>query len=177
MSAIVPPDFERLGPPRGSRMVVVGGCGGIGRALVAAALRCCIQVAVFDLPESLAAHTLPEAVMAIQFEPAPPRSVDSAFAQIDSHWGGVDALVNLAGFTLPPRPVEVWSFEDWREVFDASYQSTLLRGAGGGRSCTPPRVSPSMCARATDPMPAPRPAWWRSPRRWRARTGRRSAPT
>ncbi len=31
-------DFSRLGPPRGSRVLVVGGCGAIGRRLVAAAL-------------------------------------------------------------------------------------------------------------------------------------------
>jgi hypothetical protein len=27
-------DYGRLGPPRGSRLLVVGGCGGIGRVLV-----------------------------------------------------------------------------------------------------------------------------------------------
>ena len=31
-------DFSRLGPPSGSRMVVTGGCGGMGRLLVREAL-------------------------------------------------------------------------------------------------------------------------------------------
>jgi 3-oxoacyl-[acyl-carrier protein] reductase len=44
-------DPSRLGPVPGSRVAVVGGCGGMGRVLVRALLDTGVQVAVLDLPE------------------------------------------------------------------------------------------------------------------------------
>ena len=54
------PDFARLAPPSGSRMLVVGGCGAIGGAVVAAGLALDLQVAVFALERSLQASPPPE---------------------------------------------------------------------------------------------------------------------
>ena len=49
MSDLPHPDFRRLGPPPGSHMVVAGGCGGIGRGVVRAALESDLRVTVLDL--------------------------------------------------------------------------------------------------------------------------------
>jgi len=45
----VPPDYNRLGPPAGQSILIVGGCGGIGRALVLAAVDIGLDVMVMDL--------------------------------------------------------------------------------------------------------------------------------
>ena len=42
-------DFSRLGPPAGTRLVVLGGCGGIGRVLISAARQTGLEVANLDL--------------------------------------------------------------------------------------------------------------------------------
>ena len=43
-------DFARLGPPEGARVVVAGGCGGIGSAVVRGCLDTDLDVTVIDLP-------------------------------------------------------------------------------------------------------------------------------
>jgi len=47
-------DFARLAPAKGASLAVLGGCGGIGRALVQAAIGIGLKVAVLDLPRSIA---------------------------------------------------------------------------------------------------------------------------
>jgi len=54
--------LKRLAPIAGSRLLVVGGCGGIGKCLVKAALDKGIEVMVFDLESSLETTELPAAV-------------------------------------------------------------------------------------------------------------------
>lgn len=46
-------DDNWLGPKTGSHMVVAGGCGGIGRELVAQALAHGVNVTVLDLPKAI----------------------------------------------------------------------------------------------------------------------------
>jgi len=52
------------GLPDGARIIVTGGAGGIGRAVVAMLLNGGCRVAVLDLPSSLDAHPVPEGVLA-----------------------------------------------------------------------------------------------------------------
>ena len=47
MAANIKVDFNRLGPSRDSTMVVVGGCGGMGRSVVKAANASGVKVTVF----------------------------------------------------------------------------------------------------------------------------------
>ncbi len=136
------PDFRRLAPRAGSRVAVVGGCGGIGRAVVAACLENDLEVAVLDLEKSISAHAPPEAVRAIGVDATDPTGVDTAFAEIARHWGGIDVLIFLVGFTIvPPEPLQTVSPDQWNEVLSGNLQSAwlvsraavpLIRAAGGG---------------------------------------------
>ena len=47
IAANIKVDFNRLGPPEGSSMIVVGGCGGMGRSIVKAANHSGVKVTVF----------------------------------------------------------------------------------------------------------------------------------
>ena len=75
-------DPARLGPPAGSRVAVVGGCGGMGRKLVAALQATGVEVAVLDLPGSLAQHTPPAGVAAFELDGSDAASVERAFAAL-----------------------------------------------------------------------------------------------
>ena len=52
-------------PPAGTRLLVVGGCGGMGRALVQAARALSMRVAVLDIPAALQQFPPPDDVMTI----------------------------------------------------------------------------------------------------------------
>lgn len=75
-------DFARLGPPEGARIAVVGGCGGMGRALVRALLATGCKVAVLDLPSSIEAHAPPKEATAISLDASNAEHVARAFATL-----------------------------------------------------------------------------------------------
>lgn len=89
-------------PVDGRRVLITGGAHGIGRATVAAFLASGASVAVWALhAESIAevtaafgANLLAEAV-----DVGDPVAVEAAWNRVEAEWGGVDVLVNNAGFT------------------------------------------------------------------------------
>jgi 3-oxoacyl-[acyl-carrier protein] reductase len=108
-------DFDpaRLGPVPGSRVAVVGGCGGMGRVLVRALLDTGVQVAVLDLPASLAQNPPPPETLALALDGSDAASVEAAFAALAARWPHLDGFVNLAGFfkgflPISELPVDVF---------------------------------------------------------------------
>ncbi|MEO7938584.1 MAG: SDR family oxidoreductase [Burkholderiaceae bacterium] len=93
-----PLDPSRLGPRPGARVVVAGGCGGMGRALVGALCDTGVHVAVLDQPSALRQHPPPSGVLAISMDGSDAFSVRDAFAQVRAQWSSVDGFCNLIGF-------------------------------------------------------------------------------
>lgn len=89
--------------PAGQRLLLVGGCGGIGRAVAQASVQAGAQVAVLDLPASIERHPLP-GVHLFPIDAKDAASVDSAVTQAAAQLGGVDGCVNLVGFMSAPWP-------------------------------------------------------------------------
>lgn len=85
------------------RLCILGGCGGIGRSLVTAAMTADYDVAVMDLESALVRHTPPAAVLAIEIDGADETSVDRAFKALSAQWGALDGFVNSAGFLISRR--------------------------------------------------------------------------
>jgi 3-oxoacyl-[acyl-carrier protein] reductase len=105
---------------------VVGGAGGIGRALVSALCDEGARVAVLDLPASLARHAPPKGVAAHALDATDEAQVRQAFEALGKDWGGLDALVNLAGFALAKAPVGETGADVWREVMDGNLTAAFL---------------------------------------------------
>jgi NAD(P)-dependent dehydrogenase (short-subunit alcohol dehydrogenase family) len=139
---VAAPDFTRLAPRAGARIALAGGAGGFGRALTAACLANGLQVAVLDLPASLARHPPPSPVPSLALDGIDPASVSAAFAELGRRWGGLDAFVHLIGFAaIPPAPLDAVEPPGWAEIVEGNLTSAylccraalpLLRRAGGG---------------------------------------------
>ncbi len=119
-------DFARLGPPPGSRLLVAGGCGGIGRGLVAAALETGLEVAVMDLPASAERHPAPAGVPFFPLDATDESSVQAAFASLADHWTELDALVNLVGYANAAIPLAELATEGWDDVIGGNVRSAFL---------------------------------------------------
>lgn len=119
-------DMTRLGPAPDSRIVVVGGCGGIGRALVSACLKIGMKVAVFDLPTSLENHPPPKDCLQVSIDATDEESVKKAFAAVSESWDAIDCMVNLVGFTNEFEPVAGMSSSTWDEIVDGNLRAAFL---------------------------------------------------
>lgn len=110
----------------GARLAVMGGCGGIGRAVVAEALARRLRVAVLDLPQSLERHPVADGVDAYPLDALDAGQVEAAFAALGSAWGGLDGFVNLAGFSGGDEPIADMEPSAWREIVDGNVTATYL---------------------------------------------------
>jgi len=107
------------------RLAVLGGAGGIGRAMVARAVAEGWRVTVFDLPASLARHAVPDGVRAIPVDGSDAASVTRAFAAVAEE-GGLEGFVNLAGFASPLNRLEATEPAIWDEVVTGNLRTAFL---------------------------------------------------
>lgn len=109
----------------GRRIAVSGGCGGMGRALVAELRRRGASVLVLDLPQSLARHPLPEGVQGFALDARDAGAVARAFEALAGGVEALDGLVNLVGFAREKVPVAAMPDALWHEVVDGNLHATL----------------------------------------------------
>lgn len=113
-------------PEPARRMVVVGGCGGIGRALVSAARALSIEVKVMDTARAIDATPAQPGVDQIACDVSQEDQVQAAFDAIGATWGRIDALVNLAGYTGERIPVAEMPTREWDDIVNTDLRGMFL---------------------------------------------------
>jgi NAD(P)-dependent dehydrogenase (short-subunit alcohol dehydrogenase family) len=108
------------------RIAIVGGCGGIGRSLVAACIAAGDDVAVMDLKASLARHPAPAGTFGIEIDGSDEKSVEQAFGKIASKWGALDGFVNAAGFMIAMKPLAQTPAEEFDTTIKGNLRTTFL---------------------------------------------------
>jgi NAD(P)-dependent dehydrogenase (short-subunit alcohol dehydrogenase family) len=108
------------------RIGLLGGCGGIGRALVAACLGDGQDVAVLDLKSSLARHPPPSGTVAIEIDGSVEASVMEAFENIGKLWGALDGFVNAAGFLITKQDLARTSASEFDSTIDGNLRTAFL---------------------------------------------------
>jgi NAD(P)-dependent dehydrogenase (short-subunit alcohol dehydrogenase family) len=120
-------DFARLAPAPGSRIAIVGGCGGIGRALVEACVALDLKVAVLDLAAALSRDPLAREIVAIPLDASDEGDVGRGFKSLQDSWGGLDALVFVTGIAIiPPVKIEELDVAQWDRLLDVNLRSAFL---------------------------------------------------
>jgi len=110
---------------QGRAIAVVGGAGGIGRALVARLLREGARVAVIDLPASLERHPPPSETIAIPVDLTQPDTITTAAASLAKSFDTLHGCVNLAGFHLGLRKLLDTSDEAFIETINGNLTGAL----------------------------------------------------
>ena len=118
-------DLTRLGPEPGARCLVLGGCGGIGRAYVAGLLAAGAQVAVLDLPASMAERPPAGGVRAVPVDATDAEGLTAAVAALGEDWGGLDVFAFVTGMNTPNRPLEETPLADVRKVIEINLLSAF----------------------------------------------------
>jgi NAD(P)-dependent dehydrogenase (short-subunit alcohol dehydrogenase family) len=118
-------DLTRLGPEPGSRCLVLGGCGGIGRVYVQGLLAAGARVAVLDLPSSMAERPPEEGVLAVPVDATDEDAVTQAIDALGEAWGGLDVFAFLTGMNTGLTPLEQVSTADIRKVLEINLISAF----------------------------------------------------
>ncbi|MFI6375676.1 SDR family NAD(P)-dependent oxidoreductase [Streptomyces sp. NPDC050546] len=122
----------------GKTAVVTGGASGIGRAVVEAFLREGARVGVVDRdPPAAGPGDLDFTVVG---DAGAPDTWQQVHDQVAEHWGGLDVLVNNAGYGIRASVTDT-SWEDWQAIVTTNVSSVflgcrtaipLMRKTGGG---------------------------------------------
>ncbi len=116
-----------MAPARGSRVVIVGAGGGLGRALSAACESLGLRMALMDLAAVVPKMACPAQSVCLPIDAADGDSVDRAFGEAAAFLGGIDHLFHVAGFsTIPPRPLRETDPTEWDRVIDGNLRSAYL---------------------------------------------------
>lgn len=108
-------------------IAVVGGAGGIGRALVARLLRERARVVVLDLPASLDRHP-PNCATSLPIDVLSEASVVEAAAALARLAPQLDGAVNLAGFHTGLEPLATISVPNFDAVIGGNLRGAFLVG-------------------------------------------------
>lgn len=106
------------------RIAVIGAAGGIGRALVSLLVDAGHDVVALDLPASLTRH--PMSVPAIPIDVTAPAAIDDAVAALKQQEGGLDGLVNLAGYTLGVTPLAETGLDAFDDTVNGNLRGVFL---------------------------------------------------
>ncbi|UIJ35753.1 SDR family NAD(P)-dependent oxidoreductase [Allobranchiibius sp. GilTou73] len=115
-----------------ARALVTGGCSGLGLELVKLLVAEGARVLVGDVHEEAPAGTLPPGVQYRQLDVRSDEQWDEARVWVETHWQGLDLLVNNAGVAAGGR-IDVTSMDDWKWIVDIN----LLGVVRGCRTFTP----------------------------------------
>lgn len=114
-------------PKPNEKIVIVGGCGGIGKTLVETCLELEMQIAILDLPRSIEENPIDERVkISIKIDATNEIQVKNAFQQIQQKWNNFEYLVVLSGFATELTSVANLSVEQFDEGFEGNFKSTFL---------------------------------------------------
>ena len=102
-------------------IVILGGCGGIGRALVEQLNRLNFEPIVFDLESSIKKHSVD--CVCIPVDATEWQSMQNASSEIHSEVYGV---VNLVGFMSDNVSLIDTETETWNEVISGNLKSVFL---------------------------------------------------
>ncbi|MEM9551411.1 MAG: SDR family oxidoreductase [Pseudomonadota bacterium] len=103
------------------RLAVLGGCGGIGRDLVAQAQTIGWTPVIFDLPRSIEAHP-PSGVEARGVDASDPSDLERALHGTDDAFAG---FVNLCGFMEENQPLSNTPADTWSAVIDGNLSAAF----------------------------------------------------
>lgn len=116
-----------LDPERGRRVVVAGGCGGIGRALVDACLDLELYVAVIDHPAAIEQHAPNKLARVLAADAANESSLQAAFDTIGREWPQIDILVYLIGIPImPQKALANLATEQWDRLMAINLRAAFL---------------------------------------------------
>ncbi|RNI19891.1 SDR family NAD(P)-dependent oxidoreductase [Flexivirga caeni] len=100
-----------------ARVLVTGGCSGLGQALVKLLVADAARVLVGDVHAAAPEGSLPPGVDYLRLDVSKDEDWDAARNWVESTYGGLDVLINNAGIAAGGR-IDVADMDEWRRIVD-----------------------------------------------------------
>lgn len=127
---------------QGKRVLITAGAGGIGRVMAQTFVEAGAKVHICDVVQAAIDETAQSlGVSATLCDVSDLGQVDRMFADVRTHLGGLDVVVNNAGIAGPTGKVEEISIVDWQRCIEIDLNGMfyctrlavpMLKAAGGG---------------------------------------------
>lgn len=120
-----------LAPAAGSRIVIAGGAGGLGRAFTSACLDLDLVPIVLDLESSLTQLSDIDVREQVAFDARDEGSIGEAVRNIAGRFEAIEGFVFLSGFPILPRaPLTETRSDRWDELMAVNLRSAYLLTQG-----------------------------------------------
>lgn len=127
---------------QGKRVLITAGAGGIGRVMAQTFVKAGANVHICDVVQAAIDETVRSlGVTATLCDVSDLGQVDRMFADVRTHLGGLDVMVNNAGIAGPTGKVEEISIADWQRCIEIDLSGMfyctrlavpMIKAAGGG---------------------------------------------
>lgn len=121
--------------------VITGGAAGLGRSIAMALAQAGARVAVIDIDlagAQAAAEEIGNGALALRTDVSASTNVAQAIDQVVRHFGGLQILVNNAGFSRD-APLLDMTDDEWDDVVDVSLKGAFLCSRAAARAMVPSR--------------------------------------
>lgn len=119
-------DFTHLGPAKGTKVVIIGGHGGIGAALSVRAFEAGAEVVALDTRRAIEEHGDIADVTNAEIDVLDQASIHAAAEAVKEKWGQIDALIYVSGIGDPDTPTLEYSAERWDKVHAVNLRGAFL---------------------------------------------------
>lgn len=126
MNAISQMDFQRLAPPAGSHLLVIGGCGGIGYALVKHAERLGLAVTVMDLPQAGERRGILSDDSFVGVDLREEESINAAFSKLQEDGVQFDGVAICSGYTKGNDQISGLDTQRFDDVLSGNLRGPVL---------------------------------------------------
>lgn len=120
------PDFERLGPPAKSTILVIGGCGGIGYAFASAAAQLGCNVIVMDLPAAISRRSDIPGTRPISIDLRDEPSIIEAFNFLKELGVTLNSIAVCSGYTKGHDQISVLETDRFDDVISGNLRGPVL---------------------------------------------------
>lgn len=126
MNQLKQPDFQRQTLAQHARLLVIGGCGGIGFGVVEQAVAAGASVVVMDLPVTQQQRDLSKTRGFIGIDLRDEQSIADAFSALAETGLTFDAVVVSSGYTLGSDPISALDIGKFDDVLSGNLRGPVI---------------------------------------------------
>ncbi|MBE1290569.1 MAG: SDR family oxidoreductase [Rhodobacteraceae bacterium] len=115
-----------LTPPKGLRVLITAGAGGIGKCIADGFVETGARVHISDINAAALDAAIGGAITGTRANSADPKDTERLFSEALDHLGGLDVVIANAGIAGPTATVDAITPDEWDETLEINLKGAYL---------------------------------------------------